>query len=450
MIYIIISAVATFVVALLIIAIKSIVSPKKVENVKKLLKQGKNQQAAKLAKQILTKEPHNYAVHYYLGKAYLADNRSELALMEYKNVNENALFDSNLPEVPFRKEYAALLMSYNQKEEALNEYLLLSKMNPTDPEIFFNAGKITEQMNRKDLALGFYKKCVTLDPKNAKAHAALGYILFQSKQTAEAKRELDLAIRLNPETYACYYYLGKLLKEEKDLAGAVKAFDKAQRDSEYKQKALIERGTCYMMANRLDNALIDLQRAIEIDKDNSKNETLYARYFLGICYEKSRKIEKAIEQWEIIYKKNHSFRDVASKLSEYKDLQSNDYLKDFLTCSDAEFLELCKNFSLKILKLSSQQAEIKKSGCQILASDAKDGDWRNMRKQTFLLRFYRDPDPVEDSVVRETHDKAKAMNCTKAYFISTSGFTRSALSYAENRPIELIGKEKLESLLGNL
>ena len=41
MIYIIISAVATFVVALLIIAIKSIVSPKKVENVKKLLKQGK-------------------------------------------------------------------------------------------------------------------------------------------------------------------------------------------------------------------------------------------------------------------------------------------------------------------------------------------------------------------------------------------------------------------------
>ena len=205
MIYIIISAVATFVVALLIIAIKSIVSPKKVENVKKLLKQGKNQQAAKLAKQILTKEPHNYAVHYYLGKAYLADNRSELALMEYKNVNENALFDSNLPEVPFRKEYASLLMSYNQKEEALNEYLLLSKMNPTDPEIFFNAGKITEQMNRKDLALGFYKKCVTLDPKNAKAHAALGYILFQSKQTAEAKRELDLAIRLNPETYACYY-----------------------------------------------------------------------------------------------------------------------------------------------------------------------------------------------------------------------------------------------------
>ena len=73
-----------------------------------------------------------------------------------------------------------------------------------------------------------------------------------------------------------------------------------------------------------------------------------------------------------------------------------------------------------------------------------------MRKQTFLLRFYRDPDPVEDSVVRETHDKAKAMNCTKAYFISSSGFTRSALSYAENRPIELIGKEKLESLLGNL
>ena len=92
-----------------------------------------------------------------------------------------------------------------------------------------------------------------------------------------------------------------------------------------------------MIAGRIDNALVDFQRAIELDKDNSQAETLYARYFLAACYEKSRKIDKAIEQWEAIYKRNKSFRDVSAKLSEYKDLQANDYLKDYLTCSNEEF-----------------------------------------------------------------------------------------------------------------
>ena len=84
-----------------------------------------------------------------------------------------------------------------------------------------------------------------------------------------------------------------------------------------------------MIANRLDNAAIDFQRAIELDKSNTKQETLFARYFLATCYEKLRKIEKAIEQWEEIYKVNKSFRDVSTKLSEYKDLQNNDFLKDY-------------------------------------------------------------------------------------------------------------------------
>ena len=446
MIIVVAAIILCIIVALSIFIIKGFSSPKKVDSVKKLLKAGKNQAAAKLAKQIVTKDPNNYAVHYYLGKAYLADNRGELALMEFKTVNEHALFDSSLPEIPFRKEFAELLTKYNQNDAALREYLLLTKLDPATSDNYFNAGRLYEKTNRKDLALSVYKKCIALNPKNAKAHASLGYILFQAKQLGEAKKELDLANHLNPEEYSCNYYLRKLLKDAKDFGAAVKAFDKAQRDSEFKQKALIERSTCYMMANRLDNAVIDLQRAIELDKDGTKNDTLYARYFLAACHEKSRKIEKAIEQWELIYKVNRAFRDVSSKLSEYKDLQSNDRLKDYLTSSDQEFLEICKSV-LKPLKLNSVQADSKKFGVQILATEAKDGDWMNMRKQTFLLRFYRDVEPLEDTPVREALDHAKASNCTKAYIFASAGFTRTASGFAENRPIELIGKEKLQQIL---
>ena len=442
----IISAVI-LIIGIAAILIKYFAMPQRVDTVRKLIKQGKNQGAAKLAKQIIAKNPKDYPAHYYLGKAYLADNRGELALIEFKMINDNALFGPMLPEVPFRQEFAALQMKFNHTEEALKEYLILTKLDAMNAANFLNAGKIYEQMNRKDLALGFYQRCIKLEPKNAQAHGALGHILFLAKQYVEAKRELDLAIRLSPETYANYYYLGKLLKEAKDLGAAVKAFDKAQRDSEFKQKALIERATCYIIANRYDNAQIDLQRAIDLDKDESKSDTLYARYFLASCYEQGRKIDKAIEQWEKIYKRSRSFRDVAAKLQEYKDLQANDNLKDYLTCSDAEFAELCKNIALKALGLTAQQIETKKDGCQIIASDAKDGDWRNMRKQMMLLRFYRDPEPVEDADVREVLDKAKDANCTKAYIFVSSEFARGAVQFAESRPVELVSKIKLEEFL---
>lgn len=201
-----------------------------------------------------------------------------------------------------------------------------------------------------------------------------------------------------------------------------------------------------MMANRSDNAIPDFQRAIDLDKEGVHNETLYARYFLANCYEQNRKIDKAIEQWEYIYKRNKAFRDVGSKLSEYKELQSNDYLKDYLTCSDDEFQLICKNAVNKVLRLKVLSMELKKWGCQITGVEMKD-EWMSVRKQVILLRFYREPNPIDDSAVRETLDLMKQQNFAKGFLLSPTGFTNAGKHFAENRPVELVEKDKLEKIL---
>ena len=58
----------------------------------------------------------------------------------------------------------------------------------------------------------------------------------------------------------CSEYLGKILKDAKDIAGALRAFEKAQRDSDFKQKAIIEHGSCYLLANRIENAIVDFNK----------------------------------------------------------------------------------------------------------------------------------------------------------------------------------------------
>ena len=444
---ILIFVLAAAVFLLLFFVVKSVVSPKKIESLQKLIKQGKISSAIKNAKAIIQKDPQNYLSHYYLGKAYLKDNKSELALMELKYVDQHAVFDANLSELEFRQEIAPLYTKFNQPDEALKQYLLLTKLNPRDAENFYNVARIYEAKGKSDAALGFYDKTIKLNKRHVKAHAAMGLLLCRAKQLQEAKKEIDLAISLSPETFSSYYYLGKILKENKDFPGAVKAFEKAQRDSEFRQKALIECGTCYMAGNSIDNAINCFERAISSVKDSEKQETLYARYFLASCYEKTRKIEKAIEQWELIYAKNHSFRDVAAKLSEYKDLQANDSLKEYLTSSEENFVQICKNACIAGIKLEPQQITMQKWGCQILATEAKDADWRSIRKQAFLIKFFRETDPLEDFIVRKTLDEIKSQNCSKAFICSSSGFTRSAVAAAENRPCELVNKESLEKLL---
>lgn len=447
MIFVFIFLLAIIIITLMFFIIKNAIAPKKAEILPKLIKQGKTQKAIKFAKQLIQKNQKNYLAHYYLGKAYVKENKPELAVMEYKYVNDNALFGENLNELNFRKEYSELLLKYNQQNEALKNFLLLTKLEPRNAENFYQAGHIYELQNRYDIALGFMQKAALLDKKHAKAHAEIGLMLYRTKQFADAKKEISLALKLSPETYSSYYYLGKILKDNKDLQGAIKAFEKAQRDPDVKIKAIIEHGSCYMIAGRYDNAMLDFLREIELDKNNSFPETLYARYFLATCYEKSRKIDKAIEQWEEIYKRNKSFRDVASKLAEYKDLQTNDFMKDYLTCGNEDFSTICKNASEKGLNLQILNCDIKKWGCQITGVIKSNDDWMNVRKQVLLLRFYREPDPIEEKTILETLDTMKQLNCTKSYVFSSSGFSQSARRFAENRPIELIEKQKLEAIL---
>ena len=447
MLIIIIVMLVSVVSILTFVILKSIVSPKKIEAMPRLIKQGKTIQAIKIGKQVIGKDSKNWLAHYYLGKAYVKDNRPELAVIEYKIVDENALFGEQIQELPFRTEYAKLLLKYNQQNEALKNFLLLTKLDPATADNFYQVGRIYEQQNRYDLALGFMQKCAMIDKKHAKAHAEIGLMLYRTKQFNEAKKEIDLALKLSPETYSSYYYLGKILKDAQDIPGALKSFEKAQRDQDVKQKSIIEHGSCYMMVNRYDNAAVDFQRAIELDKNNSQPETLYARYFLGMCFEKSRQIDKAIEQWTEIYKRNKAFRDVSAKLSEYKDLQSNDYMKDYLTSSNDEFLLICKNAVLKGMNLQVLSCDLKKWGCQLTAINKSDESWMSVRKQVTLVRFYRDPEPIEEQQIHETLDQMKSLNSVKGYMFSSSEFSAAAKRYAENRPVELIEKQKLEALL---
>ncbi len=421
-------------------------SPRRISTIEGLLKEGKLKQVIRLAKRILAKDPRNADAHYLLGLAFLQEKKLELALMEMKTVNQIGDFNGLCREIPFRKQIAELYWKFNQKDEALKEYLLLIKSQPAEADHYYKAGLLFSERGASDKSVSYYAKAIQLDSGHAQAHFQLGLLFYRQKKHVEARKELDTAMKIDADNAEASYYLGKLLKDGHDYAAALSAFEKAQKDPALKQKVLVERGACYMSMNNIDRAIGELERSVKISTNEADSVTLYARYFLALCYEKNRDVEKAIGEWEKIYLKKPTFRDVAEKLTQYQELRADDTVKDYLTAPKEEFTKICNSVAVSLGLDVQSVSDVGGGGIQISGFDI-DSKRLGTRKMARLMRFYRRADPLDDSIVRGTLEEMKKNNAIRGVIVTSSTFTRKALEFAENRPIDLYSRERLLEIL---
>lgn len=427
--------------------IRTILAPKKLTALDNMLKQGKYPQVSRLAKQMLAKDERNVELHYILALSYIAQNKAELALMELKKINNLGNFGGLCSETNFRKTIAELFEKFGNSEEALTEYLMLTKLEPYEGDYFYKAGYHFELRNKGGQAHKYYSKAIELNPHDAKAHFRLGYILYRSKRYTDAKTELEISNKYDKSNYQASYYLGKIYQEIKDFQSALKSFEKAQKDPELRIKSIVSSGHCYLAIKNYNQATSEFERAINMNKDEDSNEILYARYFLSLCYEKKREVDNAIEQWEQIYRTRPDFKDVAEKLSQYQDLRTDDFLKDFLTASSSEFSDICLSVA-KTMNLSVQDVSPINGGLKIIAVEqAKKQDWRNLKKMPLLVYFSRIPENIDVEKIRLFHEDMKKLGITRGQYISSSPFSRTSAEFAESRPIILVTKETLQKHL---
>ncbi|MCL2007890.1 MAG: tetratricopeptide repeat protein [Treponema sp.] len=297
--------------------VRNIILPKRASAAAGLLNDKNILQTMRTAKAAIDRNPQDAEAHYLLGKAYLTDKREELAFRSYRSASRLGIAGKNIPETEFRETIAYLYAKFNEEEEALKEYVLLIKQHPENPDYYFRAGKIFSKRNRADLAEQYLRKAVSLNPKSGIFRYELGMLYYAQKKMKEAVGEFDAAIKIDPTDNSSNLQMGRVLKDGKDFSGAIPFLEKASRDQEYKLKSLVELGFCYMSLKMMDKATQELERATAVITKDSDTDSLYARYFLGMCYEKNRDITKALAQWDKIYAVKKNFRDVGEKLTQY-------------------------------------------------------------------------------------------------------------------------------------
>jgi tetratricopeptide (TPR) repeat protein len=419
--------------------------PKKIEEIRAMIDAGQTKLAIRKLTEILEKDERNPYAHFLLAEAYFAEGNTQYAILEYRQVLKFGRFDDKIRERHVRSVLARLYKEKKAFEEAKNEYLLLTKIDPANFENFFELGIISFNMGQMDKAIAYLKKSASLNSKHDQSFFHLGQIYFRNNAYADAKQSFLNTIKIDPANYQAHYFLGLVLRQQGDFEWALKEFEIALKSDELKVKSLLARGSCFMEKNQYPKAVMEFERGLKFAKKGSDTE-LNLRYFLAEAQEKMRDIHSAIVNWEKIVEVNSKFKDVHQKLANYAEFRQDDRIKDFMIAGLAQFEHVTRkiisgmNYNITDIEIISD-TEI-----EVIAVE-NEGKWRNTRQSNRIIRIIRTTEALEEGYFRRIHESMRAKNATRILVITTGDITAKAVEFANTRPIEIKGKAELVELL---
>ncbi len=429
----------------IVFVIRHYIFPRKLNQIYKLIASGNTRNAIKALKAFISKNERNIVAHWYLGEAYYKENRYELAMVEYKYVIKLGAFSNVVEETTVRRRLADIYKKYNQMDEAQKELILISNLEPDNYEVLCQIGEIFYLRNLTENAVAYFQKALRLNPQHSDSHYYLGIIFYRTGKLEEAETELKKALQFDSKNYKAHLYLGLVYKSLGQYDTASKEFEIASRDSEVKVRALLENGKSLYERDNFSKAITELERALKFIVEENE-VAIEVRYWLSKCFEKTRDLPAAIEQWEKISSKRPNYKDVPEKLAIYADLRTDDKLKDFLTASLPNFQNLCQKVVNAIGYDVIEITPLSDDGVDVVGLETET-KWRNARRTKAYIRIRRITQPIGELTIRETHEEMKKNGAQRGIVITTGTFAPSAIEYAATRPIDLIDKKQLTDVL---
>lgn len=424
---------------------KTYVMPKRIEELAEMIKAGQTGPAIAKLQKLLEENDRDPFIHFLLAEAYYKEKKLAQATMEYKQVLKLGKFGGRVKEEAIRSRLARIYLQNRNYEEAKKEFLILTKLDPSNADNFYQVGVLFENAGVIDKALPYFKQAVKVNRNFADAYHHMGVIEYNLSNIADAKVSLTEAVRINPNLYAAHYYLGLCLKNQKDYDWALKEFDRALNDDSLKGKAYLARGLCFYEKDQLPNAIKEFDKGLEVAPRSSELE-LNLRYSLAAAAEKRRDLHTAISNWERIMDINPRFRDTAEKLKTYEEFRTHDAIKDFMIASPAKFeavaRKIVENMELSVIDLAVESD----SEVHILATE-KESTFRNTKRTNRLIYIFRTTEAVQEKTIRTMHEDMRTRGATRGLIMTASEFSAQATMFAQSRPIELYERKHMIDVL---
>jgi len=244
--------------------------------VQSLVDSGKLSEAESADRRYLETHSNSADAHYLLGYILFREAKPKLSLAEY---TEAARYRAPgaLDLVVIGHDYF-LLEDY---PEAAKWFTKAVQQDPADALTRFYLGRAKFNQKHFEEAIQAFTECLKLQAGNVKAADNLGLANEALGRTEDAIKAYRAAIASDASAPTRepgpYLNLGTLLAENDRAAEAVTYLDQAVQRKPSDPRAHRELGKAYLQLNRLRDAQIELEKAVELAPENAPNHFLLAQ-----------------------------------------------------------------------------------------------------------------------------------------------------------------------------
>ncbi len=186
------------------------------------------------------------------------------------------------------------LKKYGQAEKAY----LRAKALADDSCAACGLGMTYNGLGRHDDAEREFQRAMRLNPNDACAYAQSGTMYYDLGKYPEAIAAFKRAVVVGP-SYGSYMLLGNSYVFTRDYEPSVEAYKKAIQIDPKNVRGYYQLGIAYDYQQRYEESIKVYNDVLKLDPDHQG-----ARYYLAIAYAARHNKRAAIEQYEILRKKN--------------------------------------------------------------------------------------------------------------------------------------------------
>jgi tetratricopeptide (TPR) repeat protein len=223
---------------------------------------GKHAEAIGHLARAIELDPNNATFHFNLATAHAEQGRPQQAIASMREV-----IRLEPHHFPAHNSLGALLAASSRGDEAAACFRQALAIRPDYAPALVNLGRTLNRQGRAQEAATCFQQAIRLNPDDAQAHVGLGAALHASRQPEKALAAYQRALQIKPDFAEVHNNIGQLMLERGDLAAALARLDRAAQIQPDLPLVHNNRGIVLAMLGRYDEALAHFNRALSIDPD---------------------------------------------------------------------------------------------------------------------------------------------------------------------------------------
>ncbi|MBN1899622.1 MAG: tetratricopeptide repeat protein [Spirochaetes bacterium] len=392
---------------------------------------------------VMKTQSKNHLAHWYSARINFELKEYEKALENLKTILQMPQSFKELSRAQFHLLLADVFYHLNKPNSALNQYLLVTQYDPDNARAYARAGYIFFLQRENNNALNFLSRTIKHNPKDYYSYYLIGRIYYYMDLYPKAKENLRESIKLNKDFSEPHYYLAQLEFNRKQYQSSIRFAGKElkKEDNDKWLKLLLLTARSYLEIKNYIHAIKFFEMLTdEVPAEHPIRKEIY--YYMGDCYLKLNKIEKAISIWEQLYFQDPEFMDIKNKYAQYKDLTRESIIKDIIKAKNDKLKKIYEKI-LEKLKLHWNDIKIESDNLtKVMAVESSKA-----YSYSVLVYINRSFDMVTSGLLEFLLQEIRATGSHKGLYISLADFTPDALDYVSKYPIDLINRSKLLKLL---